>query len=370
MKTILVVLGTRPEAIKMCPLVKKLKERREINTLVCVTGQHREMIDEALKAFSVIPDFFLDSFLDEQSLTNLYARILNFVGRVIQHVTPDLVLVHGDTASALASALAAFLCCVPIGHVEAGLRSGDLSSPFPEEMNRVLISQLATLDFAPTDSAQKALLDLGKEKEQIWVTGNTVIDALKETIKRDFYHPLLGTIAGKKVLFLTVHRRENLGEPIRAIFRTVLRIVDYFPDVCVIAPLHKNPGVREAAKEIFGEVDHPRVLLTEPLGVEACHNLMARSTLILTDSGGLQEEAPALGKPVIVLREKTERIEGVKDGGAILCGSDPKRIFKETIRLLSDSAYYSSVARVRYPYGNGGASEKITDVVLRYLVKG
>lgn len=370
MKTVLVIFGTRPEAIKMCPLVKKLKGRNEIRTLVCVTGQHREMLGEVLDFFSLIPDFFLDALQSGQSLTDLYARILHSVGTVIKHVKPDLVLVHGDTASALASALAAFLSCVPIGHVEAGLRSGDLSSPFPEEMNRILISQLAELNFAPTESAGKALLASGKDSKQIWVTGNTVIDALKETVDKGFRHPLLRSAEGKRILFLTVHRRENLGERIRTIFKSVLRIVDSFPDVCVILPLHKNPAVRQAAKEVFGECKAARVFLAEPLGVVACHNLMARSTLVLTDSGGLQEEAPALGKPVIVLRENTERQEGVKDGGAILCGSDPERIFRETARLLSDSAYYSSVSRVRYPYGNGGASERIADAVLSYLTEG
>lgn len=367
MKTVLVIFGTRPEAIKMCPLVKKLKERNEIRTLVCVTGQHREMLDEVLESFSVIPDFFLDTFLNEQSLTALYARILDSVGTVIRHVKPDLVLVHGDTASALAAALAAFLSCVPIGHIEAGLRSGDLSSPFPEEMNRVLISRLSELNFAPTESARRNLLALGKEEGRIWVTGNTVIDALKETIKKEFYHPLFHSVDRKRILLLTVHRRENLGDPIRAIFKTVLRIVNRFPDVCVIVPLHKNPEVRQAAKEIFGEHENPHILLTEPLGVVTCHNLMARSTLILTDSGGLQEEAPALGKPVIVLRENTERQEGVTDGGAILCGSDTERIFREASHLLSDNTYYNSVARVRYPYGNGGASERIADIVEGYL---
>lgn len=369
MKTVLVIFGTRPEAIKMCPLVKRLKENETIRTLVCVTGQHREMLDDVLECFSVEPDFRLDVFTKGQTLSELYARILSSVGALLSVSTPSLVLVHGDTATATASALAAFLSGIPVGHVEAGLRSGDLSAPFPEEMNRVIISQISSIDFAPTESARANLLTAKKREDHIFVTGNTVIDALKETVREDFTHPLLEGAEGKRILFLTCHRRENLGAPIRRIFRAILRLADDFPDVRVICPIHKNPSVREAEREVLGRGKHPRIFITEPLGTVECHNIMARSTVILTDSGGLQEEAPSLGKPVIVLRNTTERPEGVLLGGAILCGSDEKKIYEETARLLTDSAYYESVARVRMPYGDGNASERIATTLAAFLLE-
>ena len=353
----------------MCPLIKRLKERRELRTLVCVTGQHAEMLDEVLDSFSVVPDFRLRTLREGQPLTELYSRILREVGAVIERARPDLVLVHGDTASALSSALAAFLMGVPIAHVEAGLRSGDLFAPFPEEMNRVLISQLSTLDFAPTESARRVLLSDGKREDSIWVTGNTVIDALRETGGARCDAPILKETEGKRILLLTVHRRENLGAPIQRILRAVLRILNAFPDVCAVLPIHKNPAVREAVVSILGEGLHPQIFLTDPLPVVVFHRLMARSAVVLTDSGGLQEEAPALGKPVIVLRDKTERGEGIQNGGAILTGSDPDRIFSETVRLLSDAAYYASVARVRRLYGDGRASERIAEEVTKYLTE-
>lgn len=367
MKTVLLIFGTRPEAVKMCPLVRKLKEYATFRTLVCVTGQHREMLDDVLKCFSVEPDFRLDVFSAGQSLTDLYARILADVGALLSVCSPDLVLVHGDTATALASALAAFLCKIPVGHVEAGLRSGDLGAPFPEELNRSAIALFSELDFAPTDSARENLLAVGKPQSRIFVTGNTGIDALRFTVREGFTHPLVEEGNGKRILFLTCHRRENLGEPIRRIFRAVLRIADAFPDVRVICPIHKNPSVREAEREVFGKGKHPHIFITESLGTVECHNIMARSTVILTDSGGLQEEAPALGKPVIVLRNTTERPEGVLSGGAILCGSDEERIISETSALLTDEAYYARVARVRTPYGDGKASERIADAVMGFL---
>lgn len=367
MKTVLVIFGTRPEAIKMCPLVKRLKEHTELRTLVCVTGQHREMLDDVLECFSVVPDFRLDVFSKGQTLTELYARILSSVGALLSMCTPAFVLVHGDTATATASALAAFLCGIPVGHVEAGLRSGDLSAPFPEEMNRILIAQLSTLDFAPTEAARANLLAAGKREDRVFVTGNTVIDALSGTVCENFAHPLLDGTEGKRILFLTCHRRENLGAPIRRIFHAVLRLADDFPDVRVICPIHKNPSVREAEREVLGRGKHPRVFITEPLGTVECHNIIARSTVVLTDSGGLQEEAPALGKPVIVLRESTERPEGVAMGSAILCGSDEEKIYRETARLLTDNAYYETIARVRMPYGDGNASERIAAELAAFL---
>ncbi|MBR2907145.1 MAG: UDP-N-acetylglucosamine 2-epimerase (non-hydrolyzing) [Clostridia bacterium] len=370
MKTVFVIFGTRPEAVKMCPLVKILKENETIRTLVCVTGQHREMLDDVLKCFSVEPDFRLDVFSKEQSLSMLYARILSSVGSLLSVLKPDLVLVHGDTATAAASALAAFLSGISVGHVEAGLRSGDLSTPYPEEMNRILISQLSECDFAPTESARANLLAMGKREDRIFVTGNTVIDALGRTVSDSFAHPLLEGTGGKRILFLTCHRRENFGEPIRRIFRAVLRIAEDFPDVRVICPIHKNPSVREAGREVLGTGRHPRIFITEPLGTVECHNIMARSAVVLTDSGGIQEEAPALGKPVIILRESTERPEGVLLGGAILCGSDEERIYRETARLLTDSSYYETVARIRMPYGDGNACGRIAAQIAAFLAEG
>lgn len=367
MKTVQILIGTRPEAIKMCPLVKELQTRYELDVRVGVTGQHREMLNEVLEVFRIAPTDILGAFSDGKTLTELYAVLLWEIGHLLQNDSPDLVLVHGDTASSFAGAMAAFLCGIPVGHVEAGLRSGRLDAPFPEELNRKLISEISVLDFAPTLSAREHLLRMGKPEDKIFLTGNTVVDALKETVRSDFHHPLLDRTAGKRILFFTCHRRENLGEPIRRIFYAVQRLLDLFSDICVIFPLHKNPSIRTAVKEVFGDRVHPRMYLCEPFSVIDCHNLLSRSTLVLTDSGGLQEEAPAFGIPVLVLRETTERSEGLTAGGAILCGTDEERIVSITSRFLNDPVYYASFAKKRSLYGDGNASRRIADTVCRFL---
>ena len=312
MKTVMLVFGTRPEAIKMCPLVLELKKRENINTVVCVTGQHRQMLDAVLDTFGVVPDYDLSIMKDRQTLFDITTNILMGIKGVLEEVKPDVVLVHGDTSTTFVTALACFYMQIPIGHVEAGLRTYNIYSPYPEEFNRQAVSIISKYNFAPTQMSKDNLLKEGKDAETIYITGNTAIDALKTTVRDDYTHPELEWASDSRLIMLTAHRRENLGEPMHHMFRAIKRIIDETPDIKVIYPIHMNPVVREAAKEVFGDDD--RVHIIEPLDVLDFHNFLARSYLILTDSGGVQEEAPSLGKPVLVMRDTTERPEGIKAG--------------------------------------------------------
>lgn len=362
MRTILSVIGTRPEAVKMAPLLRELSRRSDIRSLLCVTAQHREMLDQVLALFRLAPDYDLNLMKPGQTLDDVTSAALRGVAAVLDETRPDLVLVHGDTSSAFSAALAAFYRQIPIGHVEAGLRTYNKYSPFPEEMNRQLIDRLSDFLFAPTETSRDNLLAEAIAPRKIFVTGNTVIDALKTTVREDYSHPELERIApGGRMLLLTAHRRENLGEPLRRIFRAVRRLADDCPELHVIYPVHLNPQVRSAAGELLAGCE--RIRLIEPLSVLDFHNFMARAELILTDSGGVQEEAPSLGKPVLVLRDTTERPEGVRAGTLRLVGTDEERICRETLRLLTDPVEYARMSRASNPYGDGRASERIADVI-------
>ena len=361
MKKVLLAFGTRPEAIKMCPLVLELRARKNISTVVCVTGQHREMLRQVLDAFGVEPDHDLSIMQSGQTLFDVTGKVLSGMRQIIADETPDLVLVHGDTSTTFASALAAFYMHIPVGHVEAGLRTYNILSPFPEEFNRQAVGIISQYNFAPTEAARENLLREGKPAETIFVTGNTAIDALKTTVRSDYSHPHLDWAAGSRLVMLTAHRRENLGEPMRHIFRAIRRVADEFPDVKIIYPVHMNPAVRGPAAEEFAGCG--RILLTEPLDVLDFHNFLARSYLILTDSGGIQEEAPSLGKPVLVLRDTTERPEGVAAGTLKLAGTDEETVYREFRRLLTDKAEYAAMSRAQNPYGDGFASVRIADVI-------
>jgi len=361
MKRILVIFGTRPEAIKMCPLVNELKKRKSVKTYVCVSAQHREMLDSVLKCFGVIPDFDLNVMQREQTLFDLTEKIMQGVKNVIERAAPDLVLVHGDTTTAFAAALAAFYEKIPIAHVEAGLRTNDISSPFPEEFNRQAVGIMARWHFAPTAWAKNNLLAEGKPENTVFVTGNTVIDALKTTVKSDFNHPILRWSENSRLIMLTVHRRENTGEAMKQIFRAVKRICHSFPDVRIFYPVHKNPSIQELAFKELGKI--PSLMLCQPLDPVDCHNLMSRCYAVLTDSGGLQEEAAAMGKPTLVLRDRTERPEGVEAGILKLVGTDEDRVYSETERLLTDENLRNSMAESPNPYGDGTASKKIADLI-------
>ena len=345
MKKVMLVFGTRPEAIKMCPLVNELKTRKGIETIVCVTGQHRQMLDQVLEAFDVVPDYDLSIMKDRQTLFDVTTNILNRIKEVLEEVHPDVVLVHGDTSTTFVTALACFYLQIPVGHVEAGLRTYNMKSPYPEEFNRQAIGLTASLHFAPTQKAADALLKEGKDPEQIFVTGNTGIDALHYTVRNDFYHPEIEWAKGSRLIAVTAHRRENLGEPMRDMFRAIRRIVEEFTDVKVIYPVHLNPQVRKIADEEFGgcEIIH----LIEPLDVVEFHNLMKASYLIMTDSGGIQEEAPALGKPVLVMRDTTERPEGVEAGTLKLAGTKMEDIYRECRRLLTEPEIYRRMSEAR-----------------------
>lgn len=361
MKKIMLVFGTRPEAIKMCPLVQELRSRPGMQALCCVTGQHRQMLDQVLEAFHVVPDYDLSIMKDGQTLFDITSRVLQSLKTVLEQEQPDLVLVHGDTTTTFAAALACFYLHIPVGHVEAGLRTYDLDAPWPEEFNRQAVGIVACYHFAPTEQAKQNLLREGKKPENIYVTGNTAIDALKTTVRADFQDPVLDWAKGSRLILLTAHRRENLGEPMRAIFRAVRRIADDIPDVKVLYPIHMNPAIRALAQELLGGDE--RIRLIPPLEVMEFHNILARSCLVLTDSGGIQEEAPSLGKPVLVLRETTERPEGVKAGTLKLIGTDEEAIYREAKRLLEDEAEYQRMSRASNPYGDGTACKKIADIL-------
>ena len=357
----MLVVGTRPEAIKMCPLVQELKRRPEADVLVCVTGQHRAMLQQVLDAFRVVPDYDLAVMQDRQTLFDITVHVLERIREVLEKERPDVVLVHGDTTTTFAASLACFYLQIPVGHVEAGLRTRNIRSPYPEEFNRQAVSIVADYHFAPTALSRDNLLREGKNPETVYVTGNTVIDALKTTVRADYSHPDLDWAAGSRLVLLTAHRRENLGAPMHAMFRAIRRVTEDHPDVKVLYPIHMNPAVREAAEaELEG---CGRIRLTEPLDVLDCHNIMARSALILTDSGGIQEEAPSLGKPVLVMRDTTERPEGLEAGTLKLVGTDEEVIFREFTRLLDDPAAYDEMARAVNPYGDGRACERIADIL-------
>ncbi len=356
------IFGTRPEAIKMAPLVKELEKRNEIQSIVCVTAQHRQMLDQVLKTFSIVPDYDLDIMKQGQTLSDVTTRALNGLESVIQEVKPDIVLVHGDTTTTFAGALAAFYQQVSIGHVEAGLRTWNKYSPYPEEMNRQMVGCLCDMHFTPTKISEKNLLAEGKKKETIYVTGNTAIDAMQHTVQDSYRHDVLDWVGSDRMILLTAHRRENLGEPMYHIFRAIRRIVDEFTDVKVVYPIHKNPLVRRIANEVLDGCD--RVRLIEPLDVEDFHNFQNRSYVILTDSGGIQEEAPSLGKPVLVLRDTTERPEGIAAGTLKLAGTSEDTIYALTKELLEDKQVYETMSHAANPYGDGHASERIADAII------
>ncbi len=363
MKKILVVFGTRPEAIKMCPLVKELKSREIFEVKVCVTGQHREMLTQVLDAFGVVPDYDLAVMKDRQTLFNITVSVLEKIRGVMEETEPDVVLVHGDTPTTFAAALAAFYLKIPVGHVEAGLRTYNLYSPFPEEFDRQAVGIISRFHFAPTARAKENLEREGKPSDTIFVTGNTAIDALKTTVRDDYSHPLLDWAKDSRLILITAHRRENLGEPMRHMFRAIRRVCDTHPDVKIIYPIHLNPVIRELAEEIFGGDD--RIRMTEPLDVLDFHNFLARSYLILTDSGGIQEEAPSLGKPVLVMRDTTERPEGIEAGTLKLVGTSEEAVFEEFTNLLDHEVCYSAMAHASNPYGDGHACERIADILAR-----
>ena len=364
---VMTVFGTRPEAIKMAPLVKELKSRKEIECIVCVTAQHRQMLDQVLNVFEITPDYDLNIMSQGQTLSDITCRAIKGLEEVIKEVKPNIVLVHGDTTTTFAGALAAFYNQVDIGHVEAGLRTWNKYSPYPEEMNRQMVGVMADMHFAPTENSKNSLLSEGKKEETIYVTGNTAIDALATTIKKDYTHPAFEWLGEDKLILLTAHRRENLGEPMRNMFKAIKRIVDEFSGTKVIYPVHLNPKVREVADEILGNDE--RIKLIEPLEVIDFHNFINRAHIILTDSGGIQEEAPGLGKPVLVLRDTTERPEGIEAGTLKLAGTDEETIYTLTKELLTDKDTYDKMSNATNPYGDGTASKKIVDNIINKYSK-
>lgn len=361
MKKVMLVFGTRPEAIKMCPLVKELKTRKEIETIVCVTGQHREMLEQVLNDFNVVPDYDLDIMKQKQTLFDITQNILSKVQSVLEEVKPDVVLVHGDTSTTFVTSLAAFYLQIPVGHVEAGLRTYNIYSPFPEEFNRQATGLIAKYHFAPTEAAKNNLVKEGKNPDDIYITGNTAIDALKTTIKPDYFHEQLEWAKDSRLIMLTAHRRENLGKPLENMFRAIKRIVDEHDDIKVIYPIHMNPAVRNTAKNILG--DHERIRIIEPLDVLDFHNFLNASYLILTDSGGIQEEAPSLGKPVLVMRDTTERPEGIKAGTLKLVGTEEESVYINFKNLIEDKELYNKMSNASNPYGDGFASKRIADIL-------
>ena len=367
MKKVMLVFGTRPEAIKMCPLVKELKMRTSIQTIVCVTGQHRQMLDQVLKMFEVIPDYDLSIMKDKQTLFDITTNILVNIKKVLEEVKPDVCLVHGDTSTTFVTALACFYLQIPVGHVEAGLRTYNIYSPYPEEFNRQAVGIVSEFHFAPTELAKKHLIDEGKDPKKIFVTGNTVIDAMRYTVVEDYSHPELDWVGSDRMIFITAHRRENLGIPMHNMFRAIRRVLDEHPDVKAIYPIHMNPVVRKAADEELG--DCKQIHIIEPLEVFDCHNFEAKCYLCLTDSGGIQEECPSYGKPVLVMRDTTERPEGVEAGTLKLVGTDEENIYEWFTRLLDDSEEYAKMAHSINPYGDGHACERIADILEKWLVK-
>lgn len=362
MKKIMLVFGTRPEAIKMCPLVNELKSRKELQTVVCVTGQHRQMLDMVLEAFGITPDYDLSIMKDKQTLFDVTTNILERIKEVLERENPDVALVHGDTSTTFVTALACFYLQIPVGHVEAGLRTYNIYSPYPEEFNRQAVSIIAKYNFAPTELARDNLIKEGKNPEHIYVTGNTAIDALKTTVREDYIHPELEWAADSRLIMLTAHRRENLGDPMHSMFRAIRRVMEEHSDVKAIYPIHMNPMVRQAAEEELGGCERVRII--EPLDVLDFHNFLARSHMIITDSGGIQEEAPSLGKPVLVMRDTTERPEGIMAGTVKLVGTDEEVIYCEFKRLLTDKEAYDAMSHASNPYGDGHACERIAEILI------
>lgn len=365
MKKVMVVFGTRPEAIKMCPVVKELKKRTELQTTVCVTGQHREMLWQVLETFQIVPEYDLDIMKEKQTLFEITSGILLKIKTVFEQEKPDIVLVHGDTSTSFVTALACFYLQIPVGHVEAGLRTYNLKSPFPEEFNRQGVGLIATWHFAPTELARQNLLREGKAADSILVTGNTAIDALHTTVRDKYTHPDLEWGKGSRLIMITAHRRENLGEPMHRMFHAIRRILEEHADVKAIYPIHMNPVVREAARDVFRNLDQIRII--EPLDVLDFHNFLARSYLVLTDSGGIQEEAPSLGKPVLVMRDTTERPEGIKAGTLRLVGTEEESIYQNFKQLLEDKEAYRKMSMASNPYGDGHASERIAEYLMERL---
>lgn len=361
MKKILLSFGTRPEAIKMCPLVNELKKRRGIQTIVCVSGQHRQMLDQVLETFHVKPDYDLSIMREQQTLFDITTNILQRIKEVLEKEKPDIVLVHGDTSTTFVTALACFYMKIPVGHVEAGLRTYDIFSPYPEEFNRQAVSIISQYNFAPTKRARENLIKEGRNPQKIWVTGNTVIDALKTTVRSDYKNEVLDWAEGSRLIFITAHRRENIGMPMHHMFRAIRRVMDEHADVKAIYPIHMNPIVRRAADEELSGCD--RIKIIEPVEVFDCHNLMAHSYLILTDSGGIQEEAPSLGKPVLVMRDTTERPEGIEAGTLKLVGTEENTIYNNFKILLENEKEYIKMSHASNPYGDGHACEKIADIL-------
>lgn len=361
MKKIMLVFGTRPEAIKMCPLINELKKRASLEVCVCVTGQHRQMLDQVLTAFGVVPDYDLSVMKQGQTLFDITTNILSSISRVLEKEKPDIVLVHGDTSTTFVSALACFYLHIPVGHVEAGLRTYNIDSPYPEEFNRQAVSIIAQYNFAPTALAGNNLLREGKKSESIYITGNTVIDAMRHTVSENYAHPELEWTGDSRLILITAHRRENLGEPMHRMFRAIRRVLNEHPDVKAVYPIHMNPLVRKAADEELG--DCTQIHIIEPIDVVGCHNFEARCYLCLTDSGGIQEECPGFGKPVLVMRDTTERPEGVEAGTLKLVGTEEETIYRSFTRLLDDEEEYNKMAHAVNPYGDGHACERIADIL-------
>lgn len=361
MKTVMVVFGTRPEAIKMCPLVNELKSRKNLNTVVCVTGQHRQMLSQVLEAFKVVPEYDLSIMKEKQTLFDITTGILEKIKAVLEEVKPDVVLVHGDTSTTFVTALACFYLQIPVGHVEAGLRTYNIYSPYPEEFNRQAVSIISKYNFAPTELSKNNLVREGKDEKTIYITGNTAIDALKTTVRDDYSHPELEWAKDSRLITITAHRRENLGEPMHHMFRAIRRILDEHKDVKAIYPIHMNPLVREAAAKELGDCE--RIHIIEPLDVLDFHNFLSRSYMILTDSGGIQEEAPSLGKPVLVMRDTTERPEGIAAGTLKLVGTDEETIYASFKELLENEEVYQKMSTASNPYGDGFASKRIADIL-------
>ena len=361
MKKILLVFGTRPEAIKMCPLVRELRKRKSMQTLVCVTGQHKQMLEQVLTVFNIVPEYNLSIMKEKQSLFDVTIEILNKIKVVLDQEKPDIVLVHGDTSTTFSTALACFYLQIPVGHVEAGLRTYNISSPYPEEFNRQAVGIIAKFNFAPTELSKQNLIREGKAQKSIFVTGNTAIDALKITVQKDYRHKELEWVKGSRLIMITAHRRENLGEPMKQMFRAIKRVCSEYSDIKVIYPIHLNPKIRETAEKILG--DDEKIHIIEPLDVIDFHNFLACSYLILTDSGGIQEEAPSLGKPVLVMRDTTERPEGIEAGTLKLVGTKEKDIYENFKLLLDSEEEYLKMSKANNPYGDGYASKRIADIL-------
>lgn len=364
---VMTIFGTRPEAIKMAPLVKELEKRKKIESIVCVTAQHREMLDQVLKVFDIKPDYDLNIMKQGQTLSEITSRVLLGLEEVIKEVKPNIILVHGDTTTTFAGALAAFYNNIDIGHVEAGLRTWNKYSPFPEEINRQMVDCMTDMYFAPTEVSKNNLLIQGINEDKIYITGNTAIDAMKYTVDDNYYNEMFDWVGEDKLILLTAHRRENLGDPMRNIFNAVKRLVIEVPNIKVVYPIHLNPNIRKIADEVIG--DNDKIKIIEPLEVFDFHNFINKSYLILTDSGGIQEEAPSLGKPVLVLRDTTERPEGISAGTLKLVGIDENNIYNETIKLLLDNNEYLKMSKANNPYGDGFASQKIVDEIINKYQK-